>query len=74
MIDQSMEEQGKMILHGHVSNEPIFPTDESIKLYEMFFVWLVNSNVALGQPAKGKRLNYFLDKIDLTVRIMNKNE
>ncbi len=28
----------QMILQGHVSNDPIFPTDESTKLYGIFFV------------------------------------
>jgi hypothetical protein len=42
----------KKLLQGHVSNEPIFPTDESIKLYGTFIVLLKNSNVACGHPPK----------------------
>ncbi len=35
-------------LQGHVSNDPIFPIDESIKLYDAVVVLFVNSNVAFG--------------------------
>ncbi len=37
-------------LQGHVSNDPIFPIDESIKLYNANVVLFWNSNVAFGHP------------------------
>jgi len=36
-------------LQGHVSNDPIFPIVESIKLYDAHVVLFLNSNVAFGQ-------------------------
>lgn len=37
--------------HGQVSNDPIFPTDESMKLYGALMVLLKNSKVARGHPS-----------------------
>jgi hypothetical protein len=35
-------------LQGHASNDPIFPIDESMKLYDAHVVLFLNSNVAFG--------------------------
>lgn len=48
-------------LQGHVSKEPILPTDESTKLYVVFIVPLRNSNVARGHPPE-KQNFYFQTK------------
>jgi len=53
-IDWFIREKSKL-LQGHVSNDPIFPTDESIKLYGTFIVLLKKSNVARGHPPKNFR-------------------
>jgi hypothetical protein len=47
----------KTNLQGHVSNDPIFPTDESMKLNGAFIVLLKNSNVARGHPPRKFQLN-----------------
>jgi hypothetical protein len=53
--------------HGHVSNDPIFPTDESMKLYGALMVLLKNSKVARGHPPTCDKDDYLSLSLSLWV-------
>lgn len=40
-----------VLLHGHVSNDPMLPTDDCRKLYKAEVVWFLKWNLAVGHRA-----------------------
>jgi hypothetical protein len=57
-------------VQGHVSNEPIFPTEESMKLYDMRTVLLKNSNVARGHSPVKTQIHLSLNTLSCAYQLL----